>query len=149
MKIFVGADHRGFELKEKVKKWLNEWGYEYTDEGAYQLDPKDDYTTFASKVANRVSEDKNSLGVLICGSGVGVDVTANKFDGVRASLGKNAKQVGAGRHDDNMNILVIASDFTKDKEAKLMLEKFLKTEFSNEERYEKRLRDIEKIETVN
>lgn len=149
MKIFLGADHRGFELKEKIKTWLTEWGYDFTDEGAYQHNPDDDYTTFAAKVALKVRENKDNLGILSCGSGVGVDVTANKFDGARASVAKTADQIAAGRHDDNMNILVIAADFTKEEEAKNIIKKFLETQYLPKDRYEKRLRDIQKIEEIN
>jgi len=148
-KIFLGADHRGFKIKEKIKNWLEEWDYDFYDEGAHAHNPKDDYTTYASKVAIRVSENPESLGVLACGSGVGVDVTANKFDGVRASIGKEPKQIKAGRQDDNMNILVIAADFTEEDEAKKMIKVFLETKFSGKARHEKRLRDIEKIEKLN
>ncbi len=147
--IFIGADHRGFELKEKVAEWLFEWKYEFTDLGAETLDPKDDYTLYAERVASMVGNKPESLGVLLCGSGVGIEVAANKFDGVRASVGKNPDQVKAGRNDDNMNILVIATDFTKENEAKEMLKTFLETKFSGKARHERRLQEIEKIEANN
>ena len=149
LKLYIGADHRGFELKEKVAKWLFEWKYTYEDIGALILDTKDDYTKYASEVGSLVGNEKDALGVLICGSGVGVEVAANKFDGVRASIGKNPEQVKAGRNDDDMNILVIASDYTKESEAKEMLKAFLETNFSGKARYEKRIEDITKIEANN
>jgi ribose 5-phosphate isomerase B len=149
MKIYIGADHRGFQLKEKVAKWLFEWGYEYLDIGASSLDPNDDYTKYASEVASLVSNNKNSKGVLLCGSGVGVEVAANKFDGVRASVGKSPEQVKAGRNDDDMNVLVLAAEFTKENEAKEMVKVFLETKFAGTSRFKKRLRDIEKIEANN
>ncbi len=149
MKIYIGADHRGFKLKEQVAKWLYEWKYSFEDLGAMHLDPKDDYTKYSEEVASLVSKDKSSRGILLCGSGVGVDVVANKFDGVRSSIGKNAEQVKAGRSDDNMNILVIAADFTKELEVKEMVKAFLETNFDNKERHKRRLRDIAKIEANN
>jgi ribose 5-phosphate isomerase B len=149
MKIYIGSDHRGFLLKEKVAKWLFELGYEFMDLGANHLDPKDDYTKYAESVASLVANNKNSKGILLCGSGVGVDVAANKFDGVRASIGINANHVKAGRNDDDMNILVIAADFTKEEIAKEMLTAFLETEFSGKARFKKRLEDIGKIEANN
>jgi ribose 5-phosphate isomerase B len=148
-KIYIGADHRGFELKEKVATWLYELGYTFTDLGADSLDPKDDYTKYAEEVASLVAKNKNSKGILICGSGVGVEVAANKFDGVRAGIGKDAKQVKAGRNDDDMNILVIAADYTKEAEAKDMLMAFLETKFSGKVRFKRRLGDINKIEANN
>lgn len=149
MKIFLGADHRGYELKEKIAKWLFEMEYPFQDLGAYSLNPKDDYTRYASQVASLVAATEGSRGVLLCGSGVGVDVMANKFDGVRASIGKDVFQVEAGRSDDDMNILVIAADFTEEKEAKAMLISFLETKFSGGAKYERRLHEIEEIEANN
>ncbi len=147
-KIYIGADHRGFELKEKIKDWLNHWKYQWGDLGAYELDSKDDYPLYAQKVASVVGKG-DGVGILLCGSGVGVDVAANKIDGVRASLGKNPEQVKAGRNDDNMNVLVIAADYTKEEEARQMIKTFLETEFAGKARFVRRLADIEKIEANN
>ncbi len=149
MNIYIGADHRGFDLKKKILEWSRNWKYTFQDLGASQYDKSDDYTLYAEKVASVVGQETGSKGILICGSGVGVDVVANKFDGVRASIGKSADQVAAGRNDDDMNVLVLAADFTKDDEAKEMLKAFLDTEFSGKDRYTKRLSDIEKIEANN
>jgi ribose 5-phosphate isomerase B len=149
MQVYLGADHRGFRLKEKIKEWLNDWGYKFKDLGAYELNPEDDYTLYAEKVGSIVGREKGACGVLLCGSGVGVDVTANKFDGVRASIGKTPEQVKAGRSDDNMNILVIAADYTKEDEAKKMVKVFLETKFESKARQKRRLSDIEKIEANN
>ncbi len=149
MKIYLGADHKGYGLKEKISKWLFDWGYSFEDLGAQSLDPKDDYTVYAEKVASLVGKEQGSRGILLCGSGVGVDATANKFDGVRASLGKSRNQIKAGRNDDDMNILVLAADYTKDEEAKEMLKAFLETKFAGKQRYLKRLEDIAKIEANN
>lgn len=147
--IYLGTDHRGFELKEKIARWLFEWGYEFSDLGADHFDSSDDYPLYAERVASLVANEKTSLGVLLCGSGVGVDVVANKFDGVRASIGKSKDQVKAGRMDDNMNILVIAADFTKESEAREMLKAFLETKFSGKTRHKRRLEDIKRIESNN
>lgn len=149
MKIYLGADHRGYELKEKIAKWLFELNKEFLDLGAVTLDPTDDYTKYATEVASLVAKNEDSRGVLLCGSGVGVEVVANKFDGVRAAIGKSVAQIKAGRNDDDMNVLVIASDFTSEKEAKAMLIAFLETKFSGKARYEKRLDEITKIEANN
>lgn len=147
--IYIGADHRGYELKERVAKWLFDWGHKFTDMGANYLNPTDDYTEYAEKVGSIVGKEKGAMGILICGSGVGVEVAANKFDGVRASLGKDPGQVKAGRHDDDMNILVLAADYTKETEAKEMLKVFLETDFGGKAKYTKRLQEIAKIEANN
>lgn len=122
----------------------------FEDLGAHFFDPDDDYTTYAARVGATVGESKGSLGILTCGSGAGVEVTANKFDGARASLGKSPDQVASARHDDDINILVIAADFTKDDEAEQMIKSFLSTNFAHDiERYQRRLHDIELIEKNN
>lgn len=149
MKIYIGADHRGFELKEKIRTWLSSMHYDFCDLGATKYDPHDDYTKYAEEVALLVRDNPGSMGVLLCGSGVGVEVVANKFDGIRAAIGKDVFQVEAGRHDDNMNILVIASDFTEEKEAKAMLISFLETKYGAKARYERRLEEIERLEENN
>ncbi|KKU04229.1 MAG: hypothetical protein UX88_C0002G0028 [Candidatus Woesebacteria bacterium GW2011_GWC2_47_16] len=149
MKVYLGADHRGFALKEKMKTWLTEWQYEFSDLGAYELNPKDDYPLYAEKAGVLVGKEEEAKGVLLCGSGVGVDVVANKIDGVRAAIGKNKDQVRAGRNDDNMNILVIAADYTKEDEAKEMLKVFLETKFAREKRFVRRLAEIKKLEANN
>ncbi|HTK03234.1 MAG TPA: RpiB/LacA/LacB family sugar-phosphate isomerase [Alphaproteobacteria bacterium] len=149
MKIYLGADHHGYELKEKVAKWLFEWEHKFEDLGAEFLDPDDDYSLYANDVASLVAADIFSKGILLCGSGVGMNVAANKFDGVRASVGKNPDQVKAGRNDDDMNVLVIASDFTNENEAREMIKMFLETKFSGKARHERRLEEIEKIEANN
>jgi ribose 5-phosphate isomerase B len=148
-KIYIGADHRGYELKEKIATWLFDLNYDFEDLGATHLDPADDYTKYAAEVASMVSKRPHSKGVLLCGSGVGVEVVANKFDGIRAAIGKNVLQVKAGRKDDDMNVLVIASDFTDVKEARGMLIAFLETKYDDSARHERRLEDIEKIEANN
>ena len=156
MKIYLGSDHRGFHLKEKIAKWLFEWGYGFTDLGAETYDEKDDYTKYATEVALMVGQVRVSVreseerrGILLCGSGVGVDVTANKFDGVRASIGIDAEQVRSGRKDDDMNILVIAAEHTEDHLTREMVKSFLETKFDGKPRHRRRLEEIAKIEKNN
>lgn len=147
--IYIGADHRGYELKEKIASWLFEWEKPFADLGADYFDSADDYPLFAQRVASLVANESDSLGILLCGSGVGVDVAANKFDGIRSSIGVSADQVKAGRSDDGMNILVIAADFTNEESAREMVKVFLETKFSGETRHKRRIEDIKKIEQNN
>ncbi|MEK7526397.1 MAG: RpiB/LacA/LacB family sugar-phosphate isomerase [Patescibacteria group bacterium] len=147
--IYIGGDHKGYKLKEKINTWLFDNNYTFEDLGALKFDPYDDYTQYASLVASLVSDNKQAKGILLCGSGVGVDIVANKFDGVRSSVGKQVEQVKAGRNDDDMNVLVIAADFTKEEEAVDMVKTFLETDFSKKDRYAKRLEEIEKLEENN
>lgn len=146
--IFLAADHRGFPLKEKVKQWLTEWGYDYEDMGAFKLDPADDYPIYTKKVAESMVELEDR-GILVCGSGVGVDEVANKFDGIRSGLAINKEQIHAARNDDNINVLALASDFTSEDEAKEIVKTFLDTEFADEERFNRRLKEVSEIEEEN
>ena len=149
MKIYLGSDHRGYFLKEKIAKWLFEWEYDFFDVGAESLDLHDDYTKYAAEAASLVAKTQRGRGIVLCGSGVGVDVVVNKFDGIRASVGISEEQIKAGRNDDDMNILVIAADYTDEYEAKDMVKTFLETKFGKKERHKRRLKEIEKIEANN
>lgn len=147
MKVFIGADHRGFELKEHIKKWLTEKGYEVEDCGNTSFDPHDDYPDFTAAVATKVQEaGKESRGIVICGSGIGVCITSNKFPGIRCALALNKEQTAHGRDSDNVNILALAADYTDGKKAEEMVDVFLRTSFSNKERHERRLQKIASFE---
>jgi len=143
--IYLGADHRGFELKEKIKQWLGEWGEEYEDMGNEKYDKSDDYVDYAKKVGEKVGEGRDK-GILICGSGVGVNVVVNKYKGVRGMMGLNEKQVKHGIGSDKVNVLSLASNHVVEIEAKNMIKSFLETQFKGEERHLRRLEKIKKIE---
>ena len=146
--IYIAADHRGFQLKGKIKEWLVEWGYDHEDLGAFELDPTDDYPVYAKKVAESMDES-DDRGILVCGSGVGVDEVANKFDGIRSGLAINKEQIYAARNDDNINVLALASDFISEDEAKEIVKTFIDTEFADEDRFNRRLKEIGDIEDEN
>lgn len=150
MKVYLGADHRGFNLKEKLRTWLLENKVSVKDLGAFKYNPDDDYPLFAKDVARNVAADleKNIgvRGIVICGSGVGVDIVANKFNHIRSGLAVSAEQVKAARRDDNINILAVPSDFTNEETAKKIVKIFLKTPFSKEDKKIRRLEEIEAIE---
>ena len=153
MRIYIGADHRGFNLKETLKHFLSQEKISFQDVGAFELDPNDDYPVYAQKVAESVSNDsrlgKENRGVVICGSGVGVDIVANKFNGVRCGLGMNVEQVRSARRDDDINVLALASDDTDEQSAIEIVKTFLETEFEKSKKHERRLEEIEKIEKEN
>ncbi len=147
MIIYLGADHGGFALKERLKAALTDEGYEVMDMGAASLVPGDDYPTYAAAVAREVGKDPaGRRGIVICRSGFGVDVVANKFAGVRAGLPFSPDHVYQGRHDDDLNVLAIAADFTDEATAQKMVKVFLTTPFAKEERYVRRLGEIGKME---
>jgi ribose 5-phosphate isomerase B len=141
--IYIGADHRGFELKAKINRWLTGRRYEFQDVGAFEQDREDDYVDFAIAVAQRVAERPGkNWGIVICGSGVGVEIAANKVKGIRCGLGFEADQVHAARKDDNINVLALAADNTDEIKAVELAEKFLETGFVESDNY---LRRVEKI----
>ncbi len=147
MLIYIGADHKGFRLKEILKKFLKEQGYEIVDVGNEKYDENDDYPDFAKLVARAVGQDPwNRRGILICGSGVGVNVVANKFKGVRSALVSNSDQAYLSRHDDDANILSLAAEFSDEETAKQILKTWLTTPFSDEEQHKRRIDKIREIE---
>ena len=146
MKIFLAADHRGFELKEKLKNYLLEFGYPMQDLGAFAYDKADDYPDFAKGVAEKVAQDPQSRGILICGSGVGVAITANKVKGVRAGTAINAKQIKDSVSDEDTNVVAISADYISEKDAMEIAKSFLETKFSGEERHVRRINKIKALE---
>lgn len=147
MKIFLGADHRGFELKGKLKEWLKDHGYGVEDLGARKLDPGDDYPDYAIAVAEKVAEAPNDYrGILICGAGHGMDIAANKVRGIRATVVWNTESVARAREHNDVNIISIPADWTQPEPAKEMVKIFLETPFSDEERHARRLKKIQEIE---
>jgi RpiB/LacA/LacB family sugar-phosphate isomerase len=149
MIVYLGADHRGFVLKEKIKAWLEAWDYKFSDLGAFKYNTQDDYPLYAEKVGSIVGSQKAARGILICGSGVGMAIAANKLDGVRAAIGKSSQQIRKAREDDDMNILVLAADFTPKKEVQKIVKNFLATKFLGEARHKRRLQEIKRIEANN
>lgn len=150
MLIYLGADHRGFKLKESLTNFLKNQGFKVVDVGNDKYDENDDYPDFAALVARQVAQDTiDRRGIVICGSGAGVDIVANKFDGVRSVLAINVEQAQKSRSDDDTNVLSLAADFIKEEEAIKILDLWLKTSFSGEEKYKRRIAKINKIEENN
>jgi ribose 5-phosphate isomerase B len=147
MTIYIGADHGGFNLKEHFKAVLTADAFTFIDVGAAALDPADDYPDYAAAVAKKVSEDPiESRGIIICRSGFGVDIIANKFGGVRSALAMSPDHAYQGRHDDDANVLALAADFLDEGTATQIMKVFLTTPFAKEERYARRLQKITDIE---
>ena len=144
--IYLGADHRGFELKEKIKEWLLEWRYEYEDDGALEYDRNDDYPDFAKSVALKVSQNQELRGILICGSGVGVAIAANKIKNIRAGTAINSEQIKDSVSDENTNVLAISADYFSEEQAKEIAKSFLEAKFSGEERHVRRINKIKELE---
>jgi len=147
MKIYLGADHGGYKLKEEIKDWLKEWNFSFEDFGAHKFDPSDDYPDFAWPVAVKVGQENGALGILICRSGQGECIVANKAKGSRAALCWNEKTAHAARNDDDANILCLSADYTSMEEAKKIVHTFITTPFdSKEERFVRRINKVKKID---
>lgn len=148
MIIYIGADHRGFDLKETLKNSLKLAGYSVTDLGNATKDNNDDYPEFAAAVAEKVSSEiETARGILICGSGVGVSVAANKFKGIRCALVGSPNQAFDARNDDNSNILALGANYLDEEAAKKIVVTWLETPFSGDDRHRRRLNEIADLET--
>lgn len=145
MKIFIGSDHRGFDLKEQLKLSLKRRGFTVEDVGNFFYDPYDDYPDFAQKVGQLVSRRRKSFGVVICGSGVGVCIAANKVRGVRAVLAFSDEVAKVSRRDENTNVLCLGADFISPQKALRIIQRWLKTPFSNQIRHRRRVRKLNRI----
>jgi ribose 5-phosphate isomerase B len=146
MRLAVGADHAGFELKELLVPWLQSAGHQVVDLGAHQLDPEDDYPDFAAAVAGTVRSGKVDRGIVICGSGVGACVTANKVSGIRACVCHDTFSGRQGVEHDDMNVIclgarVIGLDLSKE-----ILVAFLSASFLPEPRFQRRLDKLLQVE---
>lgn len=144
--IYLGADHRGFELKEKLYQKLKGGGYEVTDLGNDHLDPGDDFVDFAKKVAEAIIGDPKNKGIILCGSGVGVDITANKIPGVRSALVFDVTRAKQAREHIDANVVSLAADVLDEELAWEIIKIFLQTPFSGEERHIRRLAKMAQIE---
>lgn len=148
--IYLGADHRGYELKEVVKSYLTEQGEEVEDLGAHGFDPDDDYFDFGMKVAESIEGNGGtSRGILLCGSGHGMELVANRFPRVRAILGFNEEVTVQGRQDEDANILILPADWVSEEEACERVRLFLETEFSKADRHVRRIGKIASIRISN
>ena len=140
MKIAIGADHAGFSLKEKLKNYLQEQGHEVKDFGP-SSEASVDYPDFAHPVANAVEKKEAELGLLMCGSGNGINMTANKHAGIRAALCWNAEIAKLSRQHNNANILTLPARFIEEAEAKKCADVFFSTPFEGG-RHEGRVKKI-------
>ncbi|MFH0852010.1 MAG: ribose 5-phosphate isomerase B [bacterium] len=143
--LFIAADHAGYPLKEALRPYLVELGFDVQDLGNEQLDPSDDYPDFAYRLAQNVVENEDSKGILICGTGQGVCITANKVDGIRAALVYDEFTARSAAEHLNANIICLGGRVLDDDIAKKLVKMWLDTEFVAEGRH---LRRIEKIENI-
>ena len=148
--IYLGADHRGYNLKEEIKKFFELEKIEFKDLGNLNYDENDDYPDFVKKVVEKVlSSSKKDKGILICGTGIGMSIAANKFKGIKAGLCLSGYMAKRAIEEDDINILCLAADITDVGTTKKIIKEWLKAKFKNEERYKRRAEKIFEIEKLN
>ena len=140
--IAIGSDHGGFELKKEIIAYLEKNNLEYKDYGTYTSDSCD-YPVYAKKVANAILEGECEKGILICGTGIGISITANKFKGIRAALCHDCFSAQATREHNDANIVAMGARVVGPGLAVKIVDTFLNTEFSNDERHINRIRQME------
>lgn len=145
MKIYIGSDHAGYELKRHLISYLSTLSHESYDCGPYEYDQNDDYPDYISKVAREVAEDPDAMGVVVGRNGQGEAIVANRFPNVRCMVfyGGSKHMITLAREHDDANMISFGADFLTTEEAKRALELFLHTKFSNEQRH---MRRIDKID---
>lgn len=146
MIVALGSDHAGFPLREISTTAIRSLGHEVLDCGAYTLDAGDDYPDFAAAVARAIQGGRAERGVLVCGSGVGASIAANKFKGIRAALCHDTFSARQGVEDDSMNVLALGARVVGPSLAEELIITFLKAAFSNAERHVRRLNKVKGFE---
>ena len=153
--IHIGADHAGFDMKEEIIRFLEQRHYEVVDHGAYELDPEDDYPDFILPVAVAVAEDPQSRGIILGGSGQGEAIVANRVMGIRAvvfygePVGSDESIIELSRQHNNANVLSLGARFLTDEIAIEVVDQWLDTAFSEEERHSRRIQKIDQIDSFN
>ena len=146
MKLAIGADHAGFDLKSQIVPWLESSGHEVVDVGAHTLDPADDYPDFATAVARSVNDGQVDRGLMICGSGVGASIATNKVNGIRSSLCHDTFTARQGVQHNNMNVLCLGGRVIGIETAKEVIAAFVEAEFNPEDRFRRRIDKVSAIE---
>lgn len=145
--IALGSDHGGFDLKNEIKKYLDEKGIKYKDYGSFDSE-RTDYPIYAEKVAKAIQSKECDCGILLCRSGAGMTIVANKFKGIRAALGINEEVSRASKADDNINVLVLPAQYITLSAAIASIRAWIATEFKGG-RYSERIQMINEIEKDN
>jgi len=147
MRIFVGADHNGYHLKEQVENYLRSLGHDVVDDGGKELNPKDDFTVYASRVAVDVLGTDGARGILICGSGQGMVIAANRYKGIRAGLGWSSEAAASIRTDEDSNVLALPSEILDGhaQQWQEIIDTWLRTEFAGAPRYVRRNKQLDEI----
>ncbi len=147
MKIYFGADHNGFELKTQLMEYARDLGYDVEDDGDQQLDPNDDFPQFAARVvaALKASDDSDPRAVLLCGSGQGMCMAANRYKGIRASLCWDEASARSVRNDDDSNVLCLPARLLNKDQAEAIVKAWLETPFAGADRFKRRIKEMDEM----
>lgn len=147
MKIYIDSDHNGFELKRELTDYLQRSGFEVVQVGPDTLDPNDDFPDAASRVVGgmHASDSPQAKGILICGSGQGVCMAANRFKGIRASLCWDNREAHAARNDDDSNVLCLPARMVSSEKAKAITHMWLNTPFAGAPRFKRRIAQLDEL----
>ena len=147
MKIYIGTDHNGFALHGTLLSYLTRAGYDVQDDAEKRLNPDDDYPVAAAKVIQNMqaSDDSDPRGILICGSGQGMCMAANRYRGIRACLGYDRESIRSARNDDDANVLCLPAKTLEKDTANVLVEAFLNTPFSHVGRYQRRIKELDEL----
>ncbi|MFF0016913.1 ribose-5-phosphate isomerase [Streptomyces sp. NPDC005374] len=148
MRVYIGSDHAGFELKNHLVDWLKAAGHDAVDCGPHIYDAQDDYPPFCLRAAERTAADAGSLGIVIGGSGNGEQIAANKVKGVRAALAWSVETASLGRQHNDANVVAVGGRMHTEEEATKFVETFLNTPFSGDERHQRRIDMLADYETT-
>jgi len=144
--VFIGADHRGFKLKNSIIEYLQQHDIRVEDMGNMVEDPNDDYPEYANKVATALLQNPSEfMGITICGSGIGVSMAANRHKGIRCGLCLTVDAAHHGRANDHINVLALASDYTSEEEAFKIVKTFLQTPVNEAEKYLRRAHQLDEV----
>ena len=146
MRIALSGDHAGLEMKNTIAGWLKEWGHHVSDLGAYGYDKDDDYPDFADATAQAIATGRAERGIIVCGSGVGASIAANKVPGVRAGMCHDTYSAHQGVEHDDMNVLCVGGRIIGPEVAREVVTAFLAARFTGEERHRRRLNKVLAIE---
>ncbi len=147
MKVYIGADHNGFDFKQTLLEELTRAGYQVVDEGDTVRKPDDDFPQFAARTigALKADPDNDAKAILICGSGQGMCMAANRYKGIRASLVWNVEEARASRNDDDANVLCLPARYISTEDAVSLTETWLRTPFAGAARFKRRIKELDNL----
>lgn len=144
--VYLVSDHGGFDAKEHLVRWLKLHRVPVVDLGPTKADPDDDYPLWAARLARQIQKSKNSVGIALCRSGVGMALVANKFSGIRAAQAFTPAMAAQSRQDEDCNVVSLAADYLSQRELRAIVRSWLTTKFKAKLRYQRRLKEIRTIE---